>query len=721
MQKNSLLQSRRGFLKCAVAAVATGAVLGGAKASRAIGYDKPVPGQTETGKGFCPFCQVRCTYTAHLEDGKIVSLEGEKNNHWTGGAMCPKGMSMVELLQSPYRVVEPMRKLPDGSWEKISYDQAVQIVVDAMEKVRKEHGAKAADRVAITMPLWDCLESEIAALMAIRCTGSVCALPPGETCVSTASIMLGNMIGVNSGSVQVDELPKAKTIVLWGANVSDLYPVYSRWLMEARKAGADIIYIDPRITRTSRWATTQLRPIPGTDGVLARGAIRYVLDHPDHNEERARFHIEDYEVLRDQVQKFTPEFVAKTTGLSPEEIDNFYKAIAESPAMIGWIGGSLSRQTNGISTTRAIIILQALTDNLIGDGKGILTFQSGKPGGGDELVDHFFGESKAQKMTARKLRNSMEKGRLDILFLNSSYRRYPDALGMRKAIENVPLVVHMGYFPDEEMEVCNLFIPATFGPETSGTGYGNENQVAWREQLVEAPGTCVPAWKFYRDIGRKLEPEKYPNFESPADLVKLLNEHVPSWKGLTVDRMRNAATVSWPVTEVDGPERTGSVFVDGKLLTPNSMMQVQDKVFGGLDKWEHPKSHPHGNDGTPDFPLILTQGKELWHWQQTYTNFTNSMGQFSNGRYVSIHPETARALNLQQKDKVKLETSAGALDAWVNVTDTVLPGVVFTPAHFCRTTPIEANNSPSICNILPNNWDRISAQHNGTACRLSKV
>ena len=51
----------------------------------------------------------------------------------------------------------------------------------------------------------------------------------------------------------------------------------------------------------------------------------------------------------------------------------------------------------------------------------------------------------------------------------------------------------------------------------------------------------------------------------------------------------------------------------------------------------------------------------------------------------------------------------------------VLPGAVFTPANCCRTTPLKENQSESICDILPNYWDRISAQHNCTGCRLRKI
>ena len=101
--------------------------------------------------------------------------------------MCPKGMTIVELVNSPYRITEPMRRKPDGQWERITYKQAADMVTERMRAVLERHGEKAGDHVALTMPLWDCRKSEIAALMALRTVGSVHAMPPGESCVSSAS------------------------------------------------------------------------------------------------------------------------------------------------------------------------------------------------------------------------------------------------------------------------------------------------------------------------------------------------------------------------------------------------------------------------------------------------------------------------------------------------------------------------------------------------------
>ena len=124
--------SRRNFLKLSAALVAGGAAIANPEKARAIGYVSPKGGAVTEVKGYCPFCQVRCTYKARVQDGKILSVTGEENNHWTGGAMCPKGMSILELMNSPFRITEPMYHEKDGSWRRISYQEAVDLVVERM-------------------------------------------------------------------------------------------------------------------------------------------------------------------------------------------------------------------------------------------------------------------------------------------------------------------------------------------------------------------------------------------------------------------------------------------------------------------------------------------------------------------------------------------------------------------------------------------------------------
>lgn len=722
----STMLSRRSFLKMAAATSAAASIPSFATPAEALA-PKPQPvASVRKVKGFCPFCQTRCTYHALVQNTQqgesIHSLVGDAANRWTGGSMCPKGLSIAELLQSPHRLTEPMLRTAQG-WQKISYEEGMDIVVKKMLELRTQYGKGISARLGMTEPLWDCRESELAALMTMRVAGCANIMPPGEVCISTSAQVQGMLLGSGASSTTVDEVVRCKTLVLWGANINELYPPYTRWLEKAQAAGVNMVYVDCRKTRTSQWCSRQLMPIPGTDGALAMGALRHMLYTGAYDAAKIAETTTGLDALQKDVQAWTENAVAEVTGLTEEEIEAFYTLLEQSPSTIVWMGGALSRYTNGMTTVRAITSLQALTGNLIGPGRGILNMQGGKPEGGSEFVDMVCGPSQAEGLNFRRLTAAMKKGEIDILFLNSSYRRYPDAQRVAEAIKNVPMVVHRGFFMTEEMDVATLFFPATFGPESEGSHYAMEKQVVWRDKIVDAPGSCMPCWQFYRDLGYKLAPESYPKFQSPSQLYEMMRERVPSWKGISLERVRTSPDgVVWPIYEEGGAELTGCHFRDDKFLTPDGKFPFALPVLGAL-KWTLPKGSPYDKKVNKDgkYPLVLVQGKILAQWQQTLTNFSPSLAQFSCGRTVALHPETAQAQGLHEGDMVMLETLSGGIQARIVLDGTIRKDCIFTQSHLTESSPFVQCRSPHINTILPNYWDRVSAQFNGIGCRLVKI
>lgn len=717
--------SRRAFLKGGLAATVSAALIGlppgvtAAEAARKPAASQPL----RRAKGYCPFCQVRCTYHALVQGNTIREIEGDAANRWTGGGMCPKGLSMLELVQSPHRLVRPMRKI-EGAWREIGYEDALSLIAETITASAQKHGRAAGERAALTMPLWDCRESELSALMLMRLMGAAATMPAGEVCISSASQALAMLTGSGLSTTTVDEILNTQTLILWGANLSETYPVYSRWLEKARSAGVRILYVDCRRTPTSVWADAQYRPLPGTDGALLLGACRAVFSAGLRDRAGVEALSIGLESLEQGAAPWTLEKVAAATGMAPFEVDDLYRHIVASERTVIWMGGSLCRYANGMQTVRTLLSLQALTGNLIGKGRGVMGMEAGKPEGEKEFVDAVCGPSSANPVNFRRLLASMKRGNLDVLFLNSSYRRYPDCNAVAAAISKVAekgLVVYRGHFHTEEMDVANLFIPATFGPESSGTHYGAEKHVVWRERIVDAPGACVPDWKFYSDLGRRVFPEKYPSFQEPEELAERFRNSVHGWKGITLERLRQSPDgVLWPLPETDSVERTGSIFTEGRYLTEDGKFPFALSLLGPY-QWTPPKGSPLGPEKREAFPLILIQGKIAAQWQQTLTNTVERLAQFSHGRYVLVHPDTARALGIADNDEVALTTELGSIPARAEVTDAIRPGVVFTPSHFMGSSPCPETRSAPVNTILPNAWDRVSAQFNGGGCTLKKI
>ena len=102
-------------------------------------------------------------------------------------------------------------------------------------------------------------------------------------------------------------------------------------------------------------------------------------------------------------------------------------------------------------------------------------------------------------------------------------------------------------------------------------------------------------------------------------------------------------------------------------------------------------------------------------------NVAASLAQFSHGRYVLVHPDTAKPLGIAHGDTVRIKTATGSVEAVAELTASIRPGIIFTPSHFTGTSPHAATRSKPINAILPNYWDRVSAQFNGVGCTLEKA
>jgi formate dehydrogenase major subunit len=127
------------------------------------------------------------------------------------------------------------------------------------------------------------------------------------------------------------------------------------------------------------------------------------------------------------------------------------------------------------------------------------------------------------------------------------------------------------------------------------------------------------------------------------------------------------------------------------------------------------------NKKSKDYPLIFVQGKVVQHWQQSFTNWSEYIGNFSQGNFVQIHPDTAEPLEIEDGDTVYITSIVGKLKAVARVTKVVLPGTIFTPSHPAPANKIKGNYGPSVNSIVPSYWSKASAQFNGFGCRLEKT
>ena len=74
---------------------------------------------------FCRICEPLCGMVATVEDGKIVQLRPDPEHPLSRGYACPKGIAMAEVQNDPDRVLHPLKRMPGGDFERVSWEQAL--------------------------------------------------------------------------------------------------------------------------------------------------------------------------------------------------------------------------------------------------------------------------------------------------------------------------------------------------------------------------------------------------------------------------------------------------------------------------------------------------------------------------------------------------------------------------------------------------------------------
>src|SRR5688572_22425435 len=97
-------------------------------------------------ESYCNMCAVHCPVLATVQGQRVVSVRPD-SNHPHGGAICAKGRAAPELHDHSDRVNYPLRRTrpksdPDPGWQRISWDEALDLVAHKLLTVRAASGAQ---------------------------------------------------------------------------------------------------------------------------------------------------------------------------------------------------------------------------------------------------------------------------------------------------------------------------------------------------------------------------------------------------------------------------------------------------------------------------------------------------------------------------------------------------------------------------------------------------
>ena len=157
-------------------------------------------------------------------------------------------------------------------------------------------------------------------------------------------------------------------------------------------------------------------------------------------------------------------------------------------------------------------------------------------------------------------------------------------------------------------------------------------------------------------------------FSSSAEAWEELRALGTSYGGITWERCEEVG-VQWPAPTLDHP---GTAFLhkDGQFARGKGRFEPAE--------WIPPAELPDD-----EYPLILSTGRRLWHYQTaTQTRRSDGFDEVCGEELIELSPDDAVRLGIGDGEIVRVSSRRGSVDVRAWVTDRSPTGVCWMAFHF---------------------------------------
>ncbi len=259
-------------------------------------------------RGECCLCVMCCGVDFHVEEGRLVKVEGQKENPANKGLLCPRGQTLVEYAYSPDRITYPMKR-EGNKWSRISWDEALDTIAAKLVEIKEKYGPEA---LAFFCGSISVERMEIAAF-AHRFRG-VYGSPNLFSVESGCYVARVVARSITFGRhMERDFQDNYNCVILWGSNPHESKFMLGNFLdAEAAKRGLKVIVINPKRTPAAKYGI-HIPIRPGTDTALALGMLNVIINEGLYDKEFVRDWTFGFDKLEEHVQDYTPEKVEEIT------------------------------------------------------------------------------------------------------------------------------------------------------------------------------------------------------------------------------------------------------------------------------------------------------------------------------------------------------------------------------------------------------------------------
>jgi anaerobic selenocysteine-containing dehydrogenase len=696
----------------------------------------------------CPLCEATCglelTVEHHGDDdpGTVVLVRGDRDDVFSHGYLCAKGTAIGRLHDDPDRLRAPLirRGTPDDPrFEEVSWDEAFAEVERLLTPVLDTHGRNA---VALYLGNPN-VHNPGAALYTrplVRALGTNNLFSASTVDQMPRHVSSGIMFG-SPDAIAVPDLDRTDYLLMLGANPLEsngslcTAPDFAGRITAIRQRGGKVVVVDPRRTRTADIADEHLPIRPGTDAALLAGIIHQLFATDAVNPGALAGHLNGLDELAAHVAPFTPDWVASVTGVDAATVVRLAAELAAAPTAT--VYGRIGTNTVSFGTLAswATDVIGALTGNLDRPGGSMFPLAahnrpgSGKPGRGfitgrrhsrvrnyPEIRGEFPVATLAEEITTP----GDGQVRAVVTVAGNPVLSTPDSTRLAAALAGLDAMVSVDPYLNETTRFAHVVLPppsalerchydlaftglsvrnvANFSPTLFAPTGPAESEILSRLALIaagqgaDADPAIIDELVLGTLLDRAVAADTPLAGRDSAELRPLITGTTPVERALDV-MLRTGAYGDWfgEVPDglslaqlVDNPHGVDLGPLEPRipevLRTPSAKVELlSDAIAGDLVRLAGVQP--------PEADELLLVGRRHVRSNNSWMHNIEILVKGRQRCTLQVHPADADRLGLTTGGSVRISSRVGTVTAPVEVTDSIMAGVVSLPHGWGHDDP----------------------------------
>jgi anaerobic selenocysteine-containing dehydrogenase len=654
-----------------------------------------------------------------VEGGQAVKVTGDPDNELWRGYICPKGRALAEQHASPHRLLHSLKRGEDGTWQRISADQAMDEVACKVADIAARHGPRA---VAVYMGTGTLPYPAIMPVVRswMRGLGSAMFFTPGSIDQPGKSIAAA-LHGSWEAGEQIFE--EADTYLVVGMNpiISKCHGIFGqnpgRKIKDARSRGMQMIVVDPRRTETAKQAKLHLPVRPGEDPTLLAAIVSIVIEEELYDHGFVAENAQGLAALAAAVRPFTPDYAAMRCGVPADDIVRAAQIFAGARRGCAIAGTGANFSGRGTVTEYLCLCLNTLCGRWARPGDKVA-----RPGvllpphvARAQAIPPFAGWGYGERMRVRGLTASAAglptaalsdemlvegDGQVKALFCVGAnpMMAWPDQRKTRAALDGLELLVSFDCEMSATAELAGYVIASPLSFETHGMsqavetlkyyGFGLGYPRPWAQYappVVQPPehSELMEEWLFFYGLAQRMGIEltiassfrSGPYVESKPVLVPVDMREPPTTEDILAAMVTTARV---PLEEVKRYPQGRLFEFDDRVQPREAGHDAYLQLGAGhvMDELAQIRAENFAaRQANARFPFRLVSRRA--------NNFLNSIGR--NSRLLTrgkafnplyVHPADLADLGVANGDSVTIRSAHDSIPAVVEADETLRRGVV---------------------------------------------